>query len=56
MSKMATLYSNPWQDQGELVAKSLITHPKEMDCLAPAFQGCSTKGEPQQGGPQSSVK
>lgn len=48
VSKMAALYSNPWQDHGELVAKSLITHPKEMNCVTLGFQGCSIKGEPWQ--------
>lgn len=28
VSKVATFYSDPWQDHGEPVAKSLITHPK----------------------------
>lgn len=28
VSKMATFYGDPWQDHGELVAKSLIIHPK----------------------------
>lgn len=46
VSEMAALCSNPWQDHEWLVAKSLITHPKEMNYLALGIQGCSIKGKP----------
>lgn len=47
-SKMAPSTATPGKIVGELVAKLLITHPKEMNRVAPGFQGCSIKGEPWQ--------
>lgn len=47
-SKMATPYCDPQLDPGALVAKSLVTHPEDLPCVAPGFQSGSIEEEPWQ--------